>query len=233
MNKMTFYEQVGIVIPGSVLMVGLLVYFPVLNTLVSKDGVTLGQFGIFLLLSYAAGHFVAAIGNVLETLLWRLFGGMPSDWVTKQRCPLLSAQQVSAVEAKVTSRLNLTLGNLPGMDRKVWWPVSRQIFADVNKNGKVERIETFNGNYGLNRGLSASCSGLAVVAATQHQWTVIAGFVLLARSSRIAPIVLVCITRASFICNSSSCEICINDRPKLPTKQKRRNIAKMGEPFES
>src|SRR4051794_7377920 len=147
---MTFYEQVGIVIPGSVLMVGLLFYFPALNTLVAKDGVTLGQFGIFLLLSYSAGHFIAAIGNLLENIFWKLFGGMPSDWVTKRECSLLSAQQVAAVEAKVTTRFNMTLGSLAGMDRKVWWPISRQVFADVNKNGKVERIETFNGNYGLN-----------------------------------------------------------------------------------
>ena len=180
MNKITFYEQVGIVIPGSVLMVGVLFYFPALNTLVAKDGVTLGQFGIFLLLSYAAGHLVAAIGNVLENLLWRPFGGMPSDWVTKQACPLLSSQQVRAVEAKAASRFNMTIGGLPGMDRKVWWPISRQIFADVNKNGKVERIETFNGNYGLNRGLSASCLVLAVVSATQLQWSLAAASILLA-----------------------------------------------------
>jgi adenylate cyclase len=32
-NKMTFYEQVGIVIPGSVFLVGLLFYFPSLNEL--------------------------------------------------------------------------------------------------------------------------------------------------------------------------------------------------------
>lgn len=180
MNKMTFYEQVGIVIPGSVLMVGLLFYFPALNTLVAKDGVTLGQFGIFLLLSYAAGHLVAAVGNALENVLWRLFGGMPTDWVTKAKCSLLSPQQVAAVETKAATRFNMPIGTLAGMDRKVWWPISRQIYADVNKNGKVERIETFNGNYGLNRGLSASCLALAVVAATQSQWTVVIGFAVLA-----------------------------------------------------
>src|SRR5580692_5546448 len=135
---MTFYEQVGIVIPGAVLMVGLLFYFPALNALVAKDGVTLGQFGIFLLLSYAAGHFIAAFGNVLEGVLWRLLGGMPSDWVTKQPPALLSPQQIAALETKVASRLGVTIDRLAGMNRKVWWPISRQIYADVGKNGKVE-----------------------------------------------------------------------------------------------
>jgi hypothetical protein len=114
---MTFYEQVGIVIPGSVLMVGLLSYFPSLNALVAKDGITLGQFGIFLLLSYGTGHFIAALGNVLETVLWRPFGGMPSDWVTKQQSSLLSPQQIVALETKVTSRFNVNIGKLPDMDR--------------------------------------------------------------------------------------------------------------------
>lgn len=179
MNKLTFYEQVGIVIPGSVLMVGLLFYFPALNALVAKDGVTLGQFGIFLLLSYAAGHFIAALGNLLESVLWWLFGGMPSDWVTKQQSSLLSTQQIAALETKVASRFGVNV-TLPGLGRKVWWPISRQVYADVGKNGKVERIDTFNGDYGLNRGLSAACVALAVVAATQTQWHVVIGFFILA-----------------------------------------------------
>src|SRR4051794_15768907 len=36
---------------------------PAPERVVPKEGVKLGQFGIFLLLSYAAGHLVAAIGN--------------------------------------------------------------------------------------------------------------------------------------------------------------------------
>ena len=171
MNKMTFYEQVGIVIPGAVLMVGLSVLFPALNALVAKDGVTLGQFGIFLLLSYAAGHFIAALGNVLESVLWRPFGGMPSDWITKQSPSLLSSQQIVALETKITSRFDINAGKLPGMDRKFWWPISRQIYADVAKNGKVERIDTFNGNYGLNRGLCAGGFALALIAAVHAQWS--------------------------------------------------------------
>ncbi len=179
MNKITFYEQVGIVIPGSVLLVGLLFYFPALNALLAKDGVTLGQFGIFLLLSYAAGHLIAAIGNLVENLLWRLTGGMPSDWVTKPDASLLSSQQVDLLERKVRSRLGMTIDKVRGLDRKIWWPISRQIYADVAKNGKPERIDTFNGNYGLNRGLSAACLALACVAALQAHWPVTIGLIVL------------------------------------------------------
>src|SRR5262245_1932027 len=102
---MTFYEQVGIVIPGSVFLVGLLFYFPALHELMAKDGVTLGQFGIFLLLSYAAGHLLAAFGNAIEAAMWKVTGGMPTDWVTKAGgTSLLSPSQIEAVAAKARAR---------------------------------------------------------------------------------------------------------------------------------
>jgi hypothetical protein len=62
-NKLTFYEQVGIVIPGSVFLFGLLLFFPVLQTVLTKDGVTVGELGIFVLLSMqraSAGAATAA-----------------------------------------------------------------------------------------------------------------------------------------------------------------------------
>lgn len=84
MKKPTFYEQVGIVIPGAVFLFGLLFYFPPLRDLLAKDNVTVGQLGIYVLLSYAAGNLVAALGNLGENL-WLLAGGMPTDWLVKNR----------------------------------------------------------------------------------------------------------------------------------------------------
>ena len=181
MNKMTFYEQVGIVIPGSVFVVGLLFYFPMLNALMAKDGVTPGQFGIFLLLSYASGHLLAAVGNALEAAFWKIAGGRPTDWVTKANgTSLLSSSQIDALEAKVESRFGFKIGRIPGMDRKSWFPISQQIYAEVAKNGKPERIDTFNGNYGLNRGLAAATLSLAVVSFAEGQNGVGAAFIIVA-----------------------------------------------------
>jgi hypothetical protein len=120
------------------------------------------------------------IGNGLESVFWKLFGGMPTDWVTKtDKISLLSPQQIDLVEVKVKSRLGINIDKLRGLDGKVWWPISRQIYADVGNNGKPERIDTCNGNYGLNRGLSAACVALACVAASQLQWLVAIGLVVL------------------------------------------------------
>jgi hypothetical protein len=169
MQKITLYEQLGIVIPGSVLMLGLVLYFPNLKVLTVKDTVSIGELGLFVLIAYAAGHFIAAVGNALESVFWRLCGGMPSDWVVSEKPSLLSPPQIEQLHSKLGSRLNITLENLEGLDRKTWWPISRQVYADVAKNGKPDRIDTFNGNYGLNRGLSSACLVLALVAATHQE----------------------------------------------------------------
>src|SRR6266478_6099310 len=128
--------------------------------MLTKDGVSLGDLGIFVLLSYAAGQLIAAIGNLAESILWHFVGGMSTDWMTKTHTTLLSSAQIDLVEKKLEERLGIT-AKVRGLDQKVWWPISRQIYADVAKNGKPDRIDTFNGMYGLNRGLAAATFALA------------------------------------------------------------------------
>lgn len=170
MNKLTFYEQVGIVIPGSIVLFGALFYFPELKALLAKNGFSVGELGVFVLLAYAAGHLIAALGNAGEYFLWRMAGGMPSEWLTRDQTRLLSSQQRELLPQKIQSRLGIKINSVRGLDRNTWWTITRQIYADVAKNGKPERIDTFNGNYGLNRGLAAALIVLACVAATRAQW---------------------------------------------------------------
>jgi hypothetical protein len=169
-KKPTFYEQIGIIIPGAVFLFGLIFYFPALRDLLAKDGVTVGQLGIYVLLSYAAGNLVAACGNIGENVLWRTAGGMPSEWILKRETTLISSQQRELIQKKLGARLGIEITSIDGMNAKVWWPISRQLYADVARHGKSDRIETFNGNYGLNRGLAAACLILACIAAIQQSW---------------------------------------------------------------
>ncbi|MCK1285437.1 hypothetical protein IVB41_16075 [Bradyrhizobium sp. 44] len=171
--KPTLYEQLGIIIPGSILMFGLVLYYPELKLLTTKDAFSVGELGLFVLIAYAAGHLVAAIANALEKLFW--WNGMPSDWVTHDPPALLSADQVENLRTKVGTRLNITIAKMAGYDQKKWWPVSRQIYADVGKSGKPDRIDTFNGNYGLNRGFASSCLVLTVVALAHADWLIAVG----------------------------------------------------------
>jgi ABC-type Fe3+ transport system permease subunit len=70
-----FYEYAGIIIPGTVLVMALVWFFPEARALFSKEGVTLGELGLFIIIAYAAGQLVQAIGNGLEWALWKLCGG--------------------------------------------------------------------------------------------------------------------------------------------------------------
>jgi len=92
---------------------------------------------------------------------------------------LISPQQRELVEKKLRSRLGIEVDSIRGLDKKVWFPISRQLYSDVARHGKPDRIDTFNGNYGLNRGLAAACFLLACIAASAESWSACASLAVL------------------------------------------------------
>ena len=110
MNKtLSFHEQTGILIPGAALVFALLFFFPEFRQLFFSDGVSIGGLGLFLLISYAAGHLAAALGNVLEAILWPLAGGRPSSWVVKpQRSRTRRGSSFRGRSRRPTSRRGAT-----------------------------------------------------------------------------------------------------------------------------
>jgi hypothetical protein len=149
-------------------------YVPGMRDVFAKDGVSVGGLGIFVIISYAMGHLLAALGNVIEKRYWDIRGGMPSDWIVGLKPRLLSSAQIVKVEALTASRLGLILPPFAELTRETWYPVFRQIYSDVEKHGKSERGDTFNGIYGLNRGLCAAALALAVAIIIKDltQWCV-------------------------------------------------------------
>jgi hypothetical protein len=137
-------------------------YVPQLQDVLGKDGINLGGLGVFVLIAYATGHLLGAIGNLIEAVHWRTRGGMPTSWIVGTRPRLLSPEQIARLEAVVRKRLGLDIGLLDTFNAEAWLPISRQIDADVQTHGKNSRMETFNGNYGLSRGLCAAMVALAV-----------------------------------------------------------------------
>ncbi len=162
-KSMSFYEQVGIVFPGVTVLFGLFFVSPELKALFLREGFSVGDFGLFVTVSYVIGHLVAAVGNGLETVYWKPWGGMPSAWVVKPGEHLISNAQIEKLEHMLSTRLGLTVPPVREMSAKMWQHIFMQLTADVRANKADGRAETFNGNYGLNRGIAA---GLLVVAFT-------------------------------------------------------------------
>ncbi|MBV9483943.1 MAG: hypothetical protein JO249_24815, partial [Acidobacteria bacterium] len=153
---------------------GLMFYVPELRDILAKDGISVGGLGVFVILSYATGHLLAALGNVIEKGYWWTKGGLPSDWIAGPKPALLSTAQIAKVQAKVSTRLGLVLRPLSEMRRGERFPVFREIYSDVEKHGKPGRGEAFNGTYGLNRGLCSASVALAAVifARSPMQWPI-------------------------------------------------------------
>jgi hypothetical protein len=159
-----FYEYAGFIIPGTVIIVAAVWLFPESRALFSKEGVTLGELGLFVIVAYAAGQLVQAIGNYLEWIWWKPWGGMPSVRVFCGK--YLSADQ----RKRLLDALGPVLGDadpcrLPQSERLA---IVREIYSEVAAAGKAGRVDIFNGNYGLMRGLAAALVVtfiLAIVAA--------------------------------------------------------------------
>jgi hypothetical protein len=154
MKQFDFYEFTGILLPGALLLAGVVFLWPEASKIDGFKDLSVGGLGIFVLLSYAAGHLVQAVGNWVEWLWWKAFGGMPTDWIRSGTGDLLAPSQLQKLRAMIQDRLMLQLPeNLSELKVSAWYGITRQIYAAVAAAGRAGRIDTFNGNYGLHRGL--------------------------------------------------------------------------------
>jgi hypothetical protein len=171
-----FYEYAGFIIPGAVLVMALVWLFPESRAFLSKEGVTLGELGLFVIIAYAAGQLVQAIGNYLEWIWWKPWGGMPSGQVLCGK--YLTADQHKRV-------LDALRPVLEGADpcrlqQSERLAIVREVYSKVAAAGKAARVDTFNGNYGLMRGLAAAFVVIFVLAITaQKGWIVLCTLVVL------------------------------------------------------
>ena len=179
MRSLTFYEFTGVLAPGVTALAGI-------GWVLGEGGpwlegaATLGDLGLLLILGYVAGHLVQALGNLIESLWWRGRGGMPSDWartgVLTWGRQLLSPSQTN--QLVVALRDHGLIGKeeeLPILTPGDWFAVTRQLYGVVEQSGKVERLEVFNGNYGMFRGLVSSFVLIGAVAGIEGEWGIVIG----------------------------------------------------------
>jgi hypothetical protein len=157
MKSFDFYEFSGILVPGSITIVAVLLLFPQSRTTFFPPDLTVGDLGLFVILAYAAGHLTQAVGNAVEWVLWKILGGMPTDWIRTRAHHLLADPQTQALQAKLSSELNIqTTIDAATLTSGAWFSITRQIYSAVAAQSRNNRVDIFNGNYGLNRGIAAS-----------------------------------------------------------------------------
>jgi hypothetical protein len=157
-----FYEYAGIIVPGAVLTLGMLWFFPEARTMFSKEGITFGELGLFIIIAYAVGQLIQGVGNWIEWLWWKTWGGYPSKRVLAGNF-ITADQHKRVIEAlckdgKFAS--DVTTCSLPES-----LAIVREVYSVVAAAGKAGRVDIFNGNYGLLRGLAASFLALIITAA--------------------------------------------------------------------
>src|SRR5258708_6603452 len=182
MKTFDFYEFAGILTPGAVVLYVVSRICPETAPFIEGKEFSLGDLGLFIILAYVAGHLVQALGNFVEKMFWCVFGGMPTNWLLEKRQKLLSGVQVTALPEKVKELTGMSLGK-PIADLTVndWFPITRQIYAAVSAAGRAQRIDTFNGNYGMFRGLASAfilCAVFNMVIHWPTGWPVSLGLVI-------------------------------------------------------
>lgn len=166
MKEFDFYGTAGVIAPGTVLVVGMtIMFFPDQGDLLKAIfDVSLGSLGIGLVLAYVAGQLLQAVGNAIEAAWWRGWGGMPTDWVRTDKRDLLSPSQRARIESRLRVALNDPDLSFTSVTANHWYAITRQVYAAVAAASRSERVDIFNGNYGLCRGVAA---GLIVLLISQ------------------------------------------------------------------
>lgn len=165
MRKFDFFEFAGILCPGVIFIFGVIIIFTKAELITNSNLMNIGNFGVFLVFSYVIGHLMQLGGNVVEIVWWRIWNGNPTDWVRSGKRKLLSEQQLSLLTIKIKYILKLKIpSSLCNISTTDWYSIVRQIYVHIRSSGYVDRIDIFNANYNLFRGVSSSFVSLSIIA---------------------------------------------------------------------
>lgn len=155
--KFDAYEYIGVIVPGTIVLYTVAVLYPSLLPGLTTS-LSLADLGVALVLAFIGGHLVQAGGNAWESIVWGVSGGMPTTWAAKDKTSLLNADQLARLDECLArdfqgERSALKDGRGP----------MRELFVRIRQNGKPDRIEKFNRNYGLMRGVAVAFLAAAVL----------------------------------------------------------------------
>jgi hypothetical protein len=163
-GKFDAYEYVGVIAPGSIAIFGAAWLYPDLRQLIVGTDVSLGGLGLFVIMSYVAGHLLQALGNIVEWAMWLVRRGMPTDWVLTPDQKIIAPPQAEKLFRLLKSQYPDFAPSAKDA-KKAWKPIVRELYACVKKADQSYRIDAFNRTYGLLRGISAGFILVLIVIA--------------------------------------------------------------------
>jgi hypothetical protein len=161
MKEFNYYEFVGVLIPGVVLLYGISLIFAEISPALFVQNLSIGGFGLFFVLAFAFGHLAHALGNSLEYVWWKICGGMPTDWIRTGKFDFLGQKTREAIESRVRNRIGMPDFTFKKVNSKEWYSIVRRVYAAVEGLGKGKQADIFNSNYSLFRGMATAFLSLA------------------------------------------------------------------------
>lgn len=161
----SFYEFVGILVPGVTLLFFSEVVIEMFYGQTIIDFSKIGESIVFIVISYGIGHILQAVGNVFEIGMWKLFGGMPTHWLTKKGrlgITLFDDEQAKKITDKLYQHFGEKAGKDYGRDVYNWLSIKEKITE--------KRIDVFNANYSQFRGLTVTFYLLAILVGVFLGW---------------------------------------------------------------
>jgi hypothetical protein len=159
----SFYEFTGVFLPGATLLLGLSFSIPEIHGILFSDKFTASVLSLFLIAGYVLGHLIQSVGNLLEKIVWA-FRGMPSTWIRRKTPAYLSDAQTKRLPSALHQLTGLPIHDLANLDIRSCNGIRGQLYARLEDAGKTARIDTFNGNYGMFRGIAAALAIVLAVA---------------------------------------------------------------------
>lgn len=153
MKVFSKYDIIGLMTPGA-LFLGLIATNFVKSYKEISD-LSLGGLGLISILCFVTGHIVQAVGNLIEWIYFR-FWGKPTDRILKKRYRALGQEQIAVLGRQIATRYGFKGFELGKQTKSSWAPIVRQMISDVSIQRSAGRLDAFNSNYGLFRGLLAA-----------------------------------------------------------------------------